>query len=147
MEWTRDDNMRGMHYLQPFFEEVIRTNRIKKVLEEKEESVRLWNEMSVMAHQLRSDLPGQADAVRASIEYGRLFFTMTSAAFNILLKGYAAELTNRHADEEAMKRAFTQYDTTWEEWDLFCRENPWSASIYKIPELEESVNRYRIKKD
>lgn len=142
LEWTRDDNMRGMTNLKSLFGEVIRQGKVSEVLNEKYASVELWKQMGKLARELKGSNREEVAAVRASVEYGRLFFTLTYYGWSVMLRGYEAELAGAKQPVEIAKMS-VHYDETWKEWKRFCDTNPWAATIYKVQDLNESVNKYR----
>lgn len=146
LEWTRDDNMRGMEYLKDLFDVVIRKKEVEKVLAEKRESVKQWERMKEMSARLVGSDSDEVESVRASVEYGRLFFTLTYYGWTIILKGYEAEQSKSGIPEdvtEEITKMCTLYDRKKEEWKQFCHTNSWAATIYKVEDFDQSVDQYR----
>ena len=144
LEWTRDDNMRGLNNLKELFDEVIRKKETGRVLAEKRESVKQWERMKKISARLVGNNADEVEAVRASVEYGRLFFTLTYYGWAIMLKGQEAELSGMKKEKGGeLQKMCTAYERTKEKWKHFCATNSWAATIYKVEELDESVNKYR----
>jgi hypothetical protein len=150
--WLRDDRLGGMNQLHRLFGYLYTNNLTSVALQEKEEAVALWNQMSNLFSQITfSNAQLQAE-LNTSIEYGRRLFTIVNEGWKIMAEGYVYDRTGS-CDTTALGDAINAYDEAWDSYQALTNL-PGSASLFlgeylSLPGepandgLDETVDRYR----
>ena len=150
LNWTRDDNITGDHFLKPYFEEIIRKNKVQEYLDEKHHAVAIWKEIERLSNKLEFRNRETTAFVRASCEYASLKFQLFDVAWQIMLKGYATEKAGK-LDKNEMSSTIKSYDKILADWQKFVKLNEHSPSMYKLDSqffgtevgLNHTINQYR----
>ena len=152
--WMRDDRLGGSEQLAHVLEYLVANGLEGQALAEKAESVRLWEEIAVLAREIRWPAE-EREKIVVSVDYGRLLFVIVQAGWQIMLAGYRNERSasprpgfgagtaaprNRrvdpgqtfkgHGDFLELGTAIARYDALWREYRELAR-SPWCASLYE----------------
>ncbi len=127
--WMRDHFMEGNQKLKPFFNYVIKNDKVEEVFAEKKESVSIWKRMEELAKTIKINDKADEDYLMVSVTYGRYKYEIIEKAFTIMLLGYMGDQDGNY-EKERIRTAISEYDKLWEEWKQFIMEHPSSATIY-----------------
>ncbi len=136
VNWTRDNTLSGLHFLQPYFDKIIAENKIKAYLDEKAEAVAIWKKIENIAKELRFEDEETQKFVYISSVYGRLKFQLFEAAWKVMLNAYAGEKKGR-VDLAGLKKNMKYYDETLLQWQQFVNDHPESPSVYLTSYIED----------
>ena len=155
--WTRDEYIHGLDKLASFFDQVLDEGIEEKILEEKEESVKIWEKIEELSEQINSKDEDLNNFLMVSSKYGRIKYEIMATGWEIMLLGYKGDKTGEY-DKKTINEAIQRYDGLWEEWKILKDSNPACPTIYK-PEgfsmgsdgvsgdknkgIEASVDKYR----
>ena len=151
LNWTRDDNVTGLFFLKPYFDVIIKQNKIAEYLQEKEEAAMVWGKIASLSNSLHFKDAGLNSFVRVSGEYARLKFDFFSAAWQVMLRGYTVEQSGQ-MDKKELATLIEKYDESWKAWDGFVKAQPLSPTIYKVSSnyfdkqvgIAETVDHFRV---
>ncbi|WP_157278425.1 hypothetical protein [Olivibacter sitiensis] len=129
VNWTRDDNISGLHLLRPYFDSIIARNTAQAYLDEKTEALEIWKEIERLSEKLHFPDGETSRFVRLSSTYGRMKFQLFDAAWKVMLNAYAGEKTGK-IDLAKLRENLEYYDRTLSEWTAFADGNPTVASAY-----------------
>jgi hypothetical protein len=127
--WMRDHFLEGNGKLKPFFNYVIKNNKVDEVIIEKKESVRIWKRMEELTKGIKMSDPEDEEYLRVSVSYGRFKYEIIEKAFTIMLLGYQGDQDGNY-DKDRIRKAISEYDELWDEWKQFIKDHPSSATIY-----------------
>lgn len=136
--WTRDQYFSGEESLSAFFNYIIENRKEKEVLVEKNEAVKLWKEIEVLAGTIMMDNPEDMAYLRTSATYGRIKHEIISNIFSICIYG-KKDLTDPE-NYKNLKHSISEYDRLWLEFKELKQNNQNCASLYE-------PNAFNINKD
>lgn len=151
--WMRDDRLGGSDRLKPIFDVVYEKGKMKEILDEKHESVLLWNKVKEISQQIHIEDAFLNEFIRVSSDYGYRLFRLIEAGWQVLVLGYIGDVTKIY-DKEQMKYWINEFDNRLEIYNEL-RKVEICPSLYKLiyfalpdlPEpkegLGESVDKYR----
>lgn len=152
--WMRDDRLGGFGQLAEVLDYLHEHNLLKQALSEKQEAVRLWEQVAALARSIRWPSGPRWECVKTSAEYGRLLFGIIHQGWRIMAAGLAGDRSGRY-DTAELSDAIARYDLLWRDYRTLGK-SPYAASPYKgeyfslpgsppVEGLDETVNRYRCK--
>ncbi len=154
--WTRDEFIAGCEMLDETFDQIIKANKIDTMLAEKNESVRIWQQMKLIADSIQCPDQNDENYIRTSVEYGYKLYSIYEQVWIVLLKGRAGDLTGEY-DTAVIRQAIQRYDSLWKAYNSMATSYPDCATLYKpfafenVPPAffgekgaEESINKYRF---
>jgi len=94
-----------------------------RVLCEKAEAERLWEQIASLARQIRFADEKTADFVVVSSDYGRFLHRLFRINFEM-------KETEEHFDAATASRLVAEHDATWEEWRAYAAKHPSCPSLY-----------------
>lgn len=150
--WMRDDRLGGREQLAIVLEFLYTNQLLNEALIEKEESVKLWDQIKKLADEINWKAFRQSEIIKTSIEYGRLLFNMIEQGWRVMCLGYQGEKTGRFESKEIL-RAVEKYHLFWTEFKKLSN-SPFCASLYEgnyfnlpnMPEvygLDETIEYYQ----
>lgn len=118
--WIRDDQIAPLCRLNPVFEYLEKVDRVQVAIEEKENTVALWEEIKEKFNYIEIDDVKLKEFIENSIEYGLRFYTIIDIAFKIYAKCRKSE---------NVKELLEKYDMAWKSY-LELESRNQSASSY-----------------
>jgi hypothetical protein len=115
--WTRDDGM-----VRPTLPED--PVKRKRVLDEKDQAVKLFEEICMRAGQVKFTDAKTADYAIVSTKYGRNLYRIVQAFFHLVAIGTAGE-------KKQLKIWLASYDQAWADYRLLPAESDQCATLYK----------------
>ena len=131
VNWTRDDKVFGLHFLENSFKDIIHKGKADAYIAEKVEAVAIWNEIKKLSQRITFSDDDNTAFLRASCEYGFLKFSFFAAAWQVMLT-YCMQKASAVSDIEALKKYLAHYDETWQLWKAFTESNPYSPTLYSL---------------
>lgn len=124
--WCRDEYLTAID-LKP----VVQAGKVKEVLEEKTEAVRMWKKIEQLACEIH--LPGQDDQeyLEVSSAYGRIKYQIIEQIWKMQLLAAESEINRKPLDAAAMRVSIEAYDKLWKEWRNLKATNPACPTLYK----------------
>jgi hypothetical protein len=95
-----------------------------KFLAEKDDALRMWEEIDKLANEIRFPDPKVGDYVRVSSRYGLLLYRIYRAGFNLAALGGGG-------DRDGIKRWIADYDSAWSEYKSLPGRYPSCATLYQ----------------
>jgi hypothetical protein len=141
--WARDDFMAA-----PNLDFFVKNGEVADALAEKAESVKMWERIETLAHQIHFADPATQDFVETSCAYGRIKYSIFEQAWTILLYGATGDKSGQY-DYGKLSAAIARYDSLWDEWRALKKAHPSCATLYKNlafqnrPGVGAAVDRYR----
>ncbi len=117
--WMRDDRLGGEKQLGPVREYLLNHHKKEEALQEKEEAVILWKEITELADKIQCPDKKTEEYIKVSCEYGYRLFGLVNAVWKVLL-----------AEDGEVEAAVEEYDNAL----ALYRElegKPQCASLYK----------------
>jgi hypothetical protein len=116
-EWTRDDGiMRPILPADPV--------KLKRVLDEKDEAVKLWEDILALAKEINFQDAKTKDYAVISAEYGLHLYQIFQAAFHLQAVGV-------NGDKDDLKTWLAAYDKAWADYRLLPGKSDQCATLYK----------------
>lgn len=151
VNWTRDDNITGDFFQKEYLDRMIERKQVNEYLKEKEEAVKIWQEIESIATKLHFQSEELNDFIQTSCTYGRVKYELFCVSWHIMLHGYIADKTNEPFDRKIMDEYIADFDKLWNEWNMLAEQREDCPSIYKISStffgypvgIKELVDNYR----
>jgi hypothetical protein len=128
--WTRDEFIGGMNELKKDFQYMETHHVADAVLNEKEQSVKIWGKMLSLAKTIRCSNRRTADYIKVSTAYGYCLYSIYSLGWEILWKGYRGDKQGTY-DVGGMKSLLKKYDDMWIRYQNLYRDNSQCATLYR----------------
>ena len=128
--WIRDHFMSDMHTLDPFFDYLMKQDKVEMALREKQEAVDIWREMEKLAGRIKMKDPADQEYLSVSVTYGRIKYEIIEKAFTVILLGHVGDKTGKY-EKKRIRKAINEYDHLWEEWRALKKDHPSCASLYE----------------
>ena len=141
--WARDDSMAA-----PRLDFFVSNGEVADALAEKAGSVKMWERIEMLAHQIHFADPATQDFVETSCAYGRIKYSIIEQAWTILLYGATGDKSGQY-DYGKLTAAIARYDSLWNEWRALKTAHPSCATLYKNlafqnrPGMGAAVDHYR----
>jgi hypothetical protein len=130
-QWMRDDVLQGFDRLEQPFEYLREMNAVDAALQEKAESVALWQQMRELCCSFSPQVDGGTrEVIFSSVEYGLRFFTAVEAAWRALLPGWCV-LQGDEVSSGSIDRALAGFDQAWAHYETLSATHPRCASLYR----------------
>jgi hypothetical protein len=148
--WTRDDVLGDLPMLKPYFDKIIKDNTIDDHIAEKQNAVKIWQQIEDISQKLHFRDPSLNSFVRVSCTYGHIKYAIFERAYYIMLKGYAIEKAG-NTDFTGLQPAIAEYDKLWADWRELEKTHPDCPTIYRETAnygnlgLVKSIDHYRMK--
>jgi hypothetical protein len=146
--WCRDEYLTAID-LKP----VVHAGKVKEVLEEKAEAVRMWQQIEKLSREIH--LPGQGDQeyMEVSSTYGRIKYQIIEQIWKMQLLAAESEINEKPLDVVSMRTAIKTYDQLWEEWIELKATYPSCPTLYRddkaqfcpFPPFRDALENYRNK--
>lgn len=151
VNWTRDDNVTGDFFQKAYFDRMIERGQVNEYLKEKEEAVKIWKEIELIATELHFQSEDLNEFVQVSCTYGRIKYELFCVSWHIMLHGYVAAKAHESFDRKMMDGYIAEFDRLWNEWNELAEQRKGCPSIYKISSaffghpvgIKELVAKYR----
>ncbi len=121
--WTRDDLLGGSDQLQYVFDYLNRNNLFEKAMLEKNEAVKLWQDICEYARDIQFKDTQTQNSVITSAVYGLRHFQLVAAGWNVLY----LDLTNQR---NRLKDALQSYRRAWDNYRKVA-QLPHAATLYR----------------
>lgn len=118
--WLRDDQIAPLSRLNPIFDYLEENNLVQEAIDEKELSVRIWNEIRDKFDKIEIENKALKEFISNSIEYGLRFYSIINIVFRI----YAKCRKN-----ENVKDLLEKYDDAWTRYLELEKRNQASSSF------------------
>ncbi|RZQ59597.1 hypothetical protein EWH70_33415 [Amycolatopsis suaedae] len=129
--WTRDQFLGGSDKdLTKDFTGIVRQGLVDRVLAEKREAARMWDEIVALADGLPIRSTEDRDYLRVSTRYGLHWHRVVHHGWEVMLRGFAAE-QGAPRDEAAMRWHLARYDAEWRRWERLAAREPSCATLYQ----------------
>lgn len=145
--WMRDDILGGLYHLQPAFDILFENGKIEDALKEKEEGLKLWQNVLSLCERIDFSRTPQGDFILTSCRYAVKLFTLVLSGWRVMTCGQLFE-KNKCAAEE-LREAIRQYDVSYQAYQSLANDRN-AATLYKPdyylwnqPGLRDSVQTYR----
>jgi hypothetical protein len=97
---------------------------LKRVLDEKDEAVKLWEEILALAKEINFQDAKTKDYAIISAEYGLHLYQIFQAAFHLQAVGV-------NGDKDDLKTWLAAYDKAWADYRLLPGKSDQCATLYK----------------
>lgn len=94
-----------------------------KFLQEKDDSVKMWEEMDSLANAINFPDAPTGEFVRVSSRYGLLLYRIYQSGFHL-------EALGLEGDPAQIKRWISQYDSSWSQYRQLKNDHPSCATLY-----------------
>ncbi|MDD4992787.1 MAG: hypothetical protein PHR83_11180 [Paludibacter sp.] len=146
--WCRDEYLTAIDLSM-----VIKNGKIKEVLEEKAEAVKMWRTIEKIARTIH--LPNKADQefLEVSCTYGRIKYQIFEQIWKIQLLAEESEINKKLLDADLMQAYILTYDKLWKEWKKLKSDHLCCPTLYRddkaqycpFPPFREVLDQYRVK--
>jgi len=140
--WMRDDRLAGLPILNPgnghqwgdVFTYLNQNNLFEDVLQEKNESSQLFQNMTLLANDLKinemnsTQLNWKKEILTES-QYGYYLSRIIYNGWNVMSLGFTGDNTGNY-NVSAIRAGINNYDDSWSDYVLFLSENVLAASQY-----------------
>jgi hypothetical protein len=167
--WMRDEFLAGIEPFDPLdtgkhssegllyemFSEYFEKGILKDAVNEKHESVKMWETIVSLSSKVKSGFPADDAYIRVSSLYGLFLHRIIAAGWEVMALGFKGDRTGRF-NKPDIKKAIIAYDAAWKDFEhLRERESSCAtlykpnAFIYRAPDyyyrkgMGYSVNKYR----
>ncbi|MEI6196846.1 MAG: hypothetical protein WCS42_21225 [Verrucomicrobiota bacterium] len=149
--WTRDNHLGGRLHLHLVLKYLHQHDLFSEALREKSEALPLWDEIKLLADEIRWPDRDRGEFVKVSADYGRCLFQIIHQGWRVMAAGYTGEQTG-HYDLKEISTAAARYAECWRNYRALAG-NPHCPSLYVgqywhwpsmtlSPGLDESVAYY-----
>lgn len=128
--WLRDDRIGEPEKLDPVFTYLEKNGLLDQALEEKRETVVLWEKIKKMFSSIKMENEQDRRFIEQSIEYGLRLFNVIEIYFQILAK-------NRK--NEKIDDLLKQYETAWERYQELEKESGASSCYHETYDLKKMI--------
>ncbi|ORX38911.1 glycoside hydrolase superfamily [Kockovaella imperatae] len=112
LEWTRDSHIGGMDLaLAKEAAQIVDAEQVDAALKEKEEALRLWDEVERLAHDVKVSDTRLRNFMDSSINYAQLYYRLIATSWTVGLLGLKGNQTGVF-EIERIKSAMNDYDAT-----------------------------------
>ena len=131
--WLRDDRIGGYNMLKPVFDVICDKKLLKKSVQEKIESIELWQQACDMIDEIEITDKYKAEFIKTSILYGKLLFEFTSLYWKLMVNQYWYDKTDKWLFPEV---CLDLGDCKWS-WNQYLQlsENPLASTLFKGTQL------------
>jgi hypothetical protein len=151
--WMRDDRLGPEEQLSTVMPYLCQKGLINRALHEKEEALRLWDEVRALFQTITFPSPELRDFVDVSIEYGARLFAIVAQAWHIMALGCLGRDSGRYA-ATPLARHIAAYDAAWKAYRELPARSPLCPSLYTdwylnlpgtppVPGIGATVDKYR----
>ncbi|MBN2762483.1 MAG: hypothetical protein JXR41_05300 [Bacteroidales bacterium] len=146
--WCRDEYLTAVD-LRP----VVHAGKVKEVLEEKAEAVRMWQRIEKLVREIHLSDQADQEYMEVSATYGRIKYQIIEQIWKIQLLAADAEINERPLDTASMRTSIETYDKLWEEWRNLKATFPGCPTLYRDDKAQfcpfspftEALKKYRNK--
>jgi hypothetical protein len=141
--WMRDEFIGGIDtsnvpnklfpsegFLKGAFEYYYANNLLDNVVQEKFESVGMWQEIVALSKEVKMTNKADEKYLSVSSQYGLLLHKIIANGWKIMAIGFTGDKTGKY-DLPELSSAIKNYDKAWEDYKNLKTNNPSCASLYK----------------